>query len=480
MRWLLFTTLVSMGCGGATVPQTTPLRFEACGDFECARAAVPYDWACTDGACETPVVSLLVRRLQAPGTSRGQLWALDGGPGFSGEGFFDPGFVELVHAAGYDLYVPTHRGTPGSQGLTCPLAEAPESMGGARITNEELPDCRAALEREWGSLASFSSVAAGRDVAHLLTLAPSRERTVLFGGSYGTLWGQRVLQATGSGVIDVAWFDSVVDLEGTLENADQHADNAARTLFAQCQASGVCPIDTGDALAVLAAHDAGEGCIDADGAELRALGFRLLSSNIQDRLVYVHLLARAQRCAPEDEVALAHALAHFRAPPTQPAGWGLPYSPLLNLQIISAELDGRESPSVQGELLASRAGDAPLRARIDAWGAAVLPSDTAVSSTDTRVVLWSGALDPLDPPAWAEQTATRWDAELVTVPSAGHAVMRYARTDSGNCAHEIWSTVLADPSAEIDRTCLTDVESIDWALERAETRGVMETWFGTP
>ena len=58
--------------------------------------------------------------------------------------------------------------------------------------------------------------------------------------------------------------------------------------------------------------------------------------------------------------------------------------------------------------------------------------------------------------------------------------MRYARTSDGNCAHEIWSTVLADPSAEIDRTCLADVESIDWALERAETRQVLETWFGTP
>lgn len=157
---------------------------------------------------------------------------------------------------------------------------------------------------------------------------------------------------------------------------------------------------------------------------------------------------------------------------------GLPYSPLLNLQIISAELDGRESPSVQGELLTSRAGDAPLRARIDAWGAAVLPSNT-VSSTDARVVLWSGALDPLDPPAWAERTAARWDAELVTVPSAGHAVMRYARTNDGNCAHGIWAALLADPSAEIDRTCLTDVESIDWRLERAETQDVLETWFGT-
>lgn len=469
---------LSLGCGGATIAQTTPLHFASCGDFECARAAVPYDWNCADSDCNSRAVNLLVRRYQAPSPSRGQLWALDGGPGFSGEGFFDPGFVELVHAAGFDLYVPTHRGTPGSDALACPAAEAPDSPGGGRITQEELPACRALLEREWGSLTHFSSMAAGRDVAHLLTLAPASERTVVFGGSYGTLWGQRVLQAAPAGAIDLAWFDSVVDLEATLENADQHADIAARTLFAQCQASGVCPIEIDEALSVLAAHDDGEGCGGLDGAVIRALGYRLLSGNIQERLVYVHLLARSQRCEPQDEVALAHAVEHFQNPAAAP-GVGLPYAPLLNLHMIAAELDGGLAPSNQRSLLASRAGDEPLRARLDAWGVERLPLDTT-STTDARVILWSGGLDPLDPPSWAARTAERWDAELITVPSAGHALMRYARTGTGNCAHTIWTTLLADPSAEVDRSCLADIVSVDWAVENEATRESLETWLGAP
>lgn len=496
MRIVILGVLFSCGCGSAPLPQTTALRFEPCGvvgdagdvddgdEVECARARVPYDWACAAGACDTPPMNLLVRRVRAPAPSRGQLWALDGGPGFAGGAFFDPGFVEIVHAAGYDLYVPTHRGTPGSEGLSCPSAEAPDSEGGGFVTNDELPACRDALEAQWGTLEHFSSVAAGRDVAHLLSLAPERERTALFGGSYGTLWAQRVLQAAAPDAFDLVWLDSVVEFGGTLENADQHADRAARALFTQCEASGACPIDIDididGALAVIAAHDAGEGCTDASGAELRLMGYRFVSANIQDRLVFVEFLARAERCDADDQAALAHALARFRETPATPVGAGFPYAPLLNNHIIAAELDGGEAPTPQAGLLASRAGDTAVRARIDAWGAvplatAPIDSDT---HTDARVILWSGALDPLDPPEWAERTAARWGAEWILVESAGHSVLRYARTASGNCAQEIWHALLADPSAALDRGCVSQIETIDWQHARPQTRALLGEWFG--
>ena len=226
---------------------------------------------------------------------------------------------------------------------------------------------------------------------------------------------------------------------------------------------------------MLAAHDESRGCVEADGAELRALGFRLLSGDIQERLVYVEFLARAERCEPEDRAALELALARFRTPSA--GGPSLPYAPLLNAHIVGAELDHGAPPSPQAELIASRGGDAAVQARNRAWGAPPLEASLE-SSAAARVVLFSGRLDPLDPPEWAARTAERWGGERVIVESAGHSVLRYMRTEDGNCGHAMLDALLADPRAPLDRSCLADVEPIDWAHARPETAEVLGRWFG--
>jgi len=460
-------SVLVLGCGATgPLPANTPLRFTHCGEVECAQTRVPFDWSCTDD-CEG--IRIEVRRLRAPRASRGQLWALDGGPGFAGDAFFDPLFVELVHDAGYDLYVPTHRGAAGPDRLGCD-AEAADSEGGPRITDAELPGCRDALVTRWGDLAHFGSVAAGHDVAHLLSRAPDAEHVVIYGGSYGSLWAQRALQSDPDAA-DLVWLDSIVDLDATLENADAHADLAARSLLTQCEASGDCPIDVPRAEAVLA----GDEVCGASTTELRALGFRLLGGDVQERVVLVLLLAAAERCEPADRDALAHAVERFRTPP--PSGPALRYAPLLNQQIVAAELDGGRPPTDQSQLLASRGGDLVVRRRNDLWDAPHLVGPRETRSA-ARMILWSGGLDPLDPPAWAERTAERWGAEHVHVQSAGHSVIRYARTADGNCAHTVLRAVLADLDSPLDRSCLDDIESIDWRRSRPGTGEVVRAWLG--
>lgn len=475
IAWL--APLLLAACGAPPLHDTTPLRFEACGDgLECARTRVPLDWSCANDACSTGAVSMLVRRARVPrGEPNGQLWALDGGPGFSGDGFFDPAFVELIHTMGYDLYVPTHRGAHGSSVLSCPDAESAGSPGGPQVTIEEMPACKASLEATWGDLAHFSSTAAGQDVADLIARAPATDSVVLYGGSYGTLWAQRILQAKPDAA-DLVWLDSVVDLEATLDNADQHADRAARALFEQCERSGSCPIDEAGALEVLQAHDAGEGCGETDGNELRALGYRLLNGRVQERLVYALILAAAERCQPEDRTALQHALNRLREPPSVSAP-PLAYAPLLNVHIVASEFDGGRPPSLPDTLLASPGRDALIRRRNDAWNALrhVGPAHT---ETDARVVLWSGRLDPLDPPAWAERVAERWSAELVLVEDAAHSVIRYLNTPDGNCGHTNLIALGADPTAPIMRDCLSAIETVDWTQSQPETRELVESWLG--
>ena len=151
---------------------------------------------------------------------------------------------------------------------------------------------------------------------------------------------------------------------------------------------------------------------------------------------------------------------------------------MLNTHIVVAELRGERAPTPQSGLLASRGADQGFAALAEAWGAPRLRLPAEVPSTRARMVLLSGALDPLDPPAWARSTAARWGAELVELPAAGHSVGRYTSTPEGNCAQHMLRALLEDPSAPLATGCLDSVETIDWAHARPETRAWLQSWFG--
>ena len=87
--------------------------------IDCTQVEVPANWDKEKGS----VTSVLLRRRATKEKSRGSLWALDGGPGFAGDGFFEPNLADLVDSSGLDLYVPSHRGSIGQSSLQCPSAQ---------------------------------------------------------------------------------------------------------------------------------------------------------------------------------------------------------------------------------------------------------------------------------------------------------------------------------------------------------------------
>lgn len=482
---------------------TEPLAFGPCpseltsaSEGECALVEVPLDW---ERAEESERIVLFVRRFRSTADASGtnQVWALDGGPGLAGDVFVDPAIRSMVSEAGYDLYLPTHRGTVYGTQLRCEEQQAPQSDGGFQVTPAEFPACVDALREQWGEgVQQFNSWAAARDVQHLIERAggASRERVVGYGGSYGSVWGQRLLQMAPE-VFDGMWLDSIVDLEASFERADDNSNDAGLTLLQSCAADPGCGQHlSGEVEAmvteVVAAYRDGNGCGQGERSQAAIQGLfnRLLSNAPWEQALVAPLLVRAHRCATGDREAIEHAFATLEQPPGAPPP-PVAYNALLNRHVMLAEMFryDRSADEVaqhsQTHLFSARA-DAFMSSIAGSYGEdhrIALPLESP--PTNAHVVLWQGGLDPLDRPEWAQQTAERWSESKVTLvemPQAGHSVVRYAVTaDARRCATEMFSAFLADPAAELDRSCLELVPEIDLAATQAKTLEASERWFGT-
>ncbi len=474
-------TVLCFGCSKTSQPGalgihalgSPELEWEGCPDeiggpqVDCARLEVPVDWSRED--LETTVV--LLRRIRAPDSQGDQVWLLDGGPGFAGDSFLDPSFVELVHAAGVDLYIPSHRGTLDRSRLNCPDQTAPDSEAGPWIRGEEWDACVRHLREEWGQgLDSFGSTSAARDVTYAMGLNETAERRLLFGGSYGTLWAQRTLLA-GAELIDAAWLDSVVDLEGSLERVDEHADAAMENLLAACSEEDDCArMFTGEPLEqarqAIAAYSDNAGCGQAEGrlhrSEIQRLGNRLLSGSPDSWVIAASVYARLARCSDKDLVALVHAIAVLDAPmeDSSPAGaTSVAYNPILNRHILYRELyrfdvTTEEREQFEAQALAQTGAYESIAREAEAFGADWRSPDRfSQPFPETPLILLSGLLDPLDPPAWALSTEQRFpQARLVSVKWAGHSVLRFLGLSKGACGERLFHSFLSGQTPDLECT----------------------------
>ena len=507
------TTVFVLGLAGCSSSQTgpghpqphgtSPLDFGPCpaelphaAMGECALVEVPLDWS---DAERSKRIVLFLRRFRGAATTNGdQVWALDGGPGFAGDVFTDPVLRTVITDAHYDLYIPTHRGTVYGSGLQCAKEQAPSSSGGGGVTAAEFPGCIGALRSEWGDqLALFDSESAARDVDHLMARVRAEDagRVVVYGGSYGSYWGQRLLQVAPD-TIDGIWLDSIVDLDASFERADANSNDAGLRLLGACAEDADCSMHFANdaSLEAIVARLAvtfasGEGCGQGTtpGSRAKALFHRLLSGPPWEQALVAPLLLRADRCNADDARAVANALQVLETP--SPAQDRPPaYNALLNRHILLSELFAydRSLSEVERdsrELLFSVEVD-PIMAEFGrSYGPAYQKKlDNSAPASRAHLVLLQGGIDPLDRLEWISSTAERWSetrVSLVQLPFAGHSVVRYAVDEAGvRCSLEMLSGFLADPSAELDRACLERRLPFDIAGTAVKTQEAAERWFG--
>ncbi|KAG1683004.1 hypothetical protein DVH05_009456 [Phytophthora capsici] len=169
-------------------------------DAECAVYNAPL---CYPGVCETPegvepTIEVFVKRYPAatgnPKTAR-NVWLLQGGPGISSVSL-EPYAVEFQTKLGgtVNIYIMDHRGTGRSTRLSCSAATKLESsLWGSDVEAANVGKCAQELSAKYGDMASFSTTSAAKDVATFMGEHTNGEDTIVYGGSYGTMLGERLI-----------------------------------------------------------------------------------------------------------------------------------------------------------------------------------------------------------------------------------------------------------------------------------------------
>ncbi len=468
--------------------------------LQCTSIEVPLDWDEPEGE------SIVVAALRVPTSvvpRRGQMWMLDGGPGGSGLGFFgDASLVDAVTSAGWDFVVPSHRGTL-SPSLSCSPWHA------------LAPECRALLEDAWGDgLRHFDTRSAARDLGELVarTQAELGERAIVYGVSYGTYWaqfyaGEHPTQA--DGIV----LDSVLPIEADVAAEEFLVQQRAEHLLQACVDDPSCGPRVGFAsgaefaAAVIAAIDEGDcGGLDFDLWEDTSYRDDLgaLINTHRARNFVPLLAAMLVRCDPELAQLAAGSFgaimnASFAprpidALPLAPPSYGsVPFelysSAELTGLVMGTTMLGRDSDPDAAALAAERhfasLGFGRWVADTNAvWGD--LP-DVAFDRTfvaEVPLLVLNGLYDLQTVFPWAEQVAAHHGRPLHGLADGQHA-LAFTGTggkypDGSPCARRLLLAFAADPTAELDATCVDELPGIDPSLQRPDLQEISMTVFGTP
>lgn len=438
---------------------------------ECGSASLPWDHGVPDG----PRTTLRMRRSVHAG-SRGQVWAISGGPGESIVDGFETWLPDLrATAPDLDVYAIDHRGVGGEMRLRCPVQEAPESVAGVTIDASEWPACIGALQEQWGeNLAQFSTLQSVRDlhavvhVIHEAQGAGAEERVFLWGGSYGTYVVSRYLQNYPADV-DGAILEGVAAPATSFVGFDAAMNDVGHELMNRCAENADCAshFDTEPwevLQSVLDSVDHGHCSeLGADRA-FYASFFAQLMFQVGARDQIPALVARLQRCNADDIAVWTHAYEaiYGAAGTTDAAPVEGPSDPLF-MHVAISEMWSDVAPSVE-QIIATEAGlvvstglEPAIAAIVPIWPRYNVDAMVhATPVTSTPLLFLQGELDPATPYAQSRAYGDAFSApgqHFVSFRNGAHAIVSATAYDAGDCGRHIVSQFVADPLADIDDAC---------------------------
>ncbi|MBI5610860.1 MAG: alpha/beta fold hydrolase [Deltaproteobacteria bacterium] len=495
--WLCLVAF-AVGCGadpssnaagagqGSELPgaATTEVEWKSCdvhgpGGYEvsCGTASVPLRWQNPTG----PAIDVAVVRVSPKKRSvAGQLWMLQGGPGFAGKGLLSMVDWYADHLPGYEFYLPDHRGVGESTRLGCAQAESNSSPNGAVVTKEEWPDCLAAVVGEWGTdLQAFSATQAAVDLGKLIeaTRRPDVPLRV-YGVSYGTFWALRYLQLypqqAGAVVLDSVCPPGICSM--TTYWTDFEA--TGKELLARCSQNATCHAKLGAdpwgrLQSVASKLDSGHCSAVLPGQPLRPLLRDLLASAVANddaRLLIPPIIFRLDRCDSQDVAALQPLFKTMAksqvVDPGESKAMREQYSSVLHHNVVFADLWHGTPPPLAPLLFAPADGNADLAIQ-PSWPAAGSdPLRNTMPQPMTPVLLLSGDLDPQTPLAFAQaahQALAGFGAQLVVVPDNPHGVATNADHERTQCGGAITFQFLQNPEKKLDVSCLANLPPLDFA-----------------
>lgn len=460
----------------------------------CATTTVPL-WHDRDDPRTLP--SWIMRYSSGAPVTR-QMWMLQGGPGASGLAY-GPTMARLAQIdPGLELITLDHRGVGLSQRLSCPAQESRESDAGAAIIEAEWPECLHAVTSEWGEdLAAFSSIEAAKDVLLLSGLLRLEGVPVfVYGASYGTTLGHRVLQLARpehhlAGVILDApnWPDRTYDDYDSLWSLAGEAYLRDCANDADCSAHlGTDPVQfTRDLWTKV---DAGHcSMLDSTSQDLRALLAWMLPYEVI-RPFAVGIVYRIDRCTYSDVLAISSFYnAMFGEAGLLRFDSDERFSQVLLNNIIYSEDApfGTKTPEELEEikedcLFCIGAGATPVTASSE-WPKYEFPQHYRMwADTTIPVLLLAGEMDPFAPAQRLEESGVREafsrpGQHVVVVGGGAHGALDHAPPSDGGvtCGESILFGFMDNPVAELDTSCLEPIGEPSYSLDPATTKAILNT-----
>ncbi|OWZ20417.1 hypothetical protein PHMEG_0005174 [Phytophthora megakarya] len=301
-------------------------------EAQCAVYRAPL---CYPGICKTPEgvkskIDVFAKRLPATvgnPDAASNVWLLQGGPGFSSSGL--EGYMVSLHShleGAVNVYTIDHRGTGRSTLLDCVAAQVSTtgSPFGAKIDPSEVGACAEDLQYKYGDLAAFSVTTAATDVATFISKYTNGKRTIVYGGSYGTKFAERLMHLAPPEVEGYV-LDGVAATSGVsadeffyISDWDTNFGEVGDAFLALCEDNEECntrfPNGLGNSLQKLTGQfddDPNSTCaalvngtegLDASSPSFalrNALGNALMDPYI--RTLIPPVVYRLQRCSAEDE-----------------------------------------------------------------------------------------------------------------------------------------------------------------------------------
>ena len=380
------------------------------GKARCGTVAVPEDRA--HPARRTITLNLII--VPATGERRlPPLFDLEGGPGIADS---KNAAFYVTDGAGYhanrDVVLLDQRGTGGSNGLKCPEIDAVEAAYRPMYPPAAVRRCRAMLERR-ADLRFYGTTEAVADL-DAVRAALGYDRIDLFALSYGTLFALRYM-ATYPRQVRAAVLLSVATPAAMVPRYHaQAADAALRLVFADCRADPQCgrAFDPGRDLERALAN-----LERIPGAPPRGVFMEKLRG-----LLYMPARARSVpfivHAAANRDLKPFFAATRSTGPSLFHEGTYLSVTCTESFPFFDyarAAAVARRTPF--GDYRLSR-----QHAACALWPKGSVPADfMRPPRTDAAVLLVSGRLDPVTPPAWAAAIARALpNARHVMIPEMGH------------------------------------------------------------
>jgi pimeloyl-ACP methyl ester carboxylesterase len=472
------------GTGGIVheEPSWEPCTLEGGIAAECATLEMPLDR--DDPA--TSNIPFFVRRLRADGQSRGQLWLLEGGPGYNGGqlGLYASTFLLDL---GLDIYMPDYRGVGRSENLGCDDLESTSRL------------CMSELEARYGDdIVRFSTSDAIHDVGEAIQrLRNPGEQIFVWGTSYGTVAAHRFLHLfpnLANGVI----LDSSCGAAGCdMVDSDVDLDRNARDIAALCAEDEFCRGKLGSdpiakAADVLDRVEAG-WCADAVSGTgpdwIRPMFAQFMGPYFMPALGWA-MIYRLDRCTPQDADAVANLLRIMAG--SYATAWAIRdsvvNSDLLYFNIVFNEfwdpaITRADLERLEDGLVATTGSVVYFPGMYAGWSwphYEVAADLKAWADVDVPVLILNGTLDAqtrsermID----ARDAFTAANQHVVIIPYAHHGTFMPDSEGSASytCGAAITRQFLADPNAPLDLACV-DAQT----PPRFDTAEYQSYWFGTP